>query len=386
MTVIMLKCLRNVVQILGMISNIVENPGMSWREGVCLSGIKTSVVEAGDYFVTVNAATHELGHNLGAEHDGTGDASRCRSEDLFIMSGTPLEFHPWRQYTRNPWLFSTCSVKAFKKTLPDKECVHNKSLVYDKNEWTNFTAHQPGEVYSINEQCEFVMGHNSTYCGGIAADICRFMKCTDPKTGQCPNKNFSAARGTECGNDMDEQSNQSQMEEPTQVITTHKWKSLHKSSQLTNGRAFTSHHNSQMEEPTQVITTHKWKSLHKSSQLTNGRTYTSHHNSQMEEPTQVITTHKWKSLHKSSQLTNGRAYTSHHNSQMEEPTQVITTHKWKSLHKSSQLTNGRAYTSHHNSQMEEPTQVITTHKWKSLHKSSQLTNGRAYTSHHNSQG
>jgi hypothetical protein len=57
--------------------------------------------------------------SLGSDHDGETDplASACSPNDLFIMAPSVSTFSPGDAYTVNPWRFSTCSVKQFKKYI-----------------------------------------------------------------------------------------------------------------------------------------------------------------------------------------------------------------------------------------------------------------------------
>ncbi|KAK3581972.1 hypothetical protein CHS0354_003233, partial [Potamilus streckersoni] len=178
---------------------------LSYRGEVCNIGSRTSVVEAHDFFLTTSTAAHELGHNLGAYHDGEGSATACRAEDLFIMSPIVPRFDRTMRYSRKPWLFSSCSVEAFKSTLPAKACLANKGLYFDEEEWKQHVQKLPGEVYSTDEQCELINGHKSKHCGrskNKPRHICRFMQCTDPNTDQCLLDNYNAARGSTCGVNM----------------------------------------------------------------------------------------------------------------------------------------------------------------------------------------
>ncbi|KAL3856270.1 hypothetical protein ACJMK2_011044, partial [Sinanodonta woodiana] len=172
--------------------------GRSFTGHVCDIGRRTSIVQAGDYFRTVSTAAHELGHNLGAVHDGEETAVDCPAEDKYIMSPKYPEFQT-DTYSRNPWLFSKCSVKDMKRTLKRKTCVSNIGGIYDKEEWTKNVMRLPGEVYDPSQQCKLIKGPNSDFCGVFSDNICLFMKCKDPKTGNCLQQRFVAARGTKCG-------------------------------------------------------------------------------------------------------------------------------------------------------------------------------------------
>ncbi|KAK3585045.1 hypothetical protein CHS0354_009893 [Potamilus streckersoni] len=103
-------------------------------------------------------------HTLGASHDGEGDAKDCKAEDLFIMS--PIKEGPSseRPYSRNPWLFSNCSVEAFKVTLRNKICLKSPGSYFDQEEYAKYTSKQPGEMFTVDEQCELIHGSKSSVC------------------------------------------------------------------------------------------------------------------------------------------------------------------------------------------------------------------------------
>ncbi|KAL3888139.1 hypothetical protein ACJMK2_000519, partial [Sinanodonta woodiana] len=167
--------------------------------GICEMGNRISLIRHRDYFWTVTTAAHELGHNLGAEHDGEEDAIECSSSDFFIMSEDEIKFSPNKSYFRNPWLFSNCSVESFKRTLKSRDCAKNAGVVYNETELMTYKKTQPGQVYTNDRQCEFIRGRGSTYCRAAPEKICRFMKCKNPQTGKCYKTYYSAARGTSCG-------------------------------------------------------------------------------------------------------------------------------------------------------------------------------------------
>ncbi|KAL3875197.1 hypothetical protein ACJMK2_038124, partial [Sinanodonta woodiana] len=169
---------------------------------VCDPYYKTSVIQSRDYYLTVTTAAHELGHNLGADHDGEGNAIACRADDYFLMTPFVPKYNTTQSYTRNPWIFSNCSVDAFKDELKHKTCLDNLGKVFNFAEWAEFSRELPGQVYSLNKQCELNNGHGSSFCGTRTPEICLFMKCTNPFTGQCLPTHFSAYRGTDCGPNM----------------------------------------------------------------------------------------------------------------------------------------------------------------------------------------
>ncbi|KAL3836830.1 hypothetical protein ACJMK2_022243, partial [Sinanodonta woodiana] len=90
---------------------------LTFRGQVCEVGLRNSVIAIDDFHSMVTAMTHELGHSLGASHDGERDAIDCRAEDQYIMSAEHDPPDPKKPYSRNPWLFSMCSVRSMKQTL-----------------------------------------------------------------------------------------------------------------------------------------------------------------------------------------------------------------------------------------------------------------------------
>lgn len=55
-----------------------------------------------------------LSTSLGADHDGEGTSEACDAGDEYIMAPTFADLHPDQEYNPNPWMFSKCSIDAFK--------------------------------------------------------------------------------------------------------------------------------------------------------------------------------------------------------------------------------------------------------------------------------
>ncbi|KAK3582137.1 hypothetical protein CHS0354_017248 [Potamilus streckersoni] len=170
--------------------------GITSTGDVCEACGGTSIVMAGDFPFMVRTAARQLGRNLGADHDGEGNAKKCKADDLFIMS---TKIPTLSTLSRNYYTFSTCSVKAFKDNLKDKECLTNTGFNYNLQEYKQFVKNQTGEVYDVDAQCELILGAGANNCMYIPSEICRSMRCKDPKTRRCVDTKFSAASGTKCG-------------------------------------------------------------------------------------------------------------------------------------------------------------------------------------------
>ncbi|KAL3853995.1 hypothetical protein ACJMK2_013279, partial [Sinanodonta woodiana] len=178
-------------------NNVVR--GISFTGRICETGARTAIVEAGHYVQTVSSAAHELGHSLGALHDGDGIATACDPKDYFIMSPFAKPNGPSEPYSINPWRFSNCSVNSFKHTLEGKECVKTRGQLYSMREWWMFMTKLSSQVFTPREQCRLINGPNSVNCLTSPADACNILLCTDPVTSQCQTHYISAPTGTECG-------------------------------------------------------------------------------------------------------------------------------------------------------------------------------------------
>ncbi|KAL3892130.1 hypothetical protein ACJMK2_004367, partial [Sinanodonta woodiana] len=132
--------------------------------GVCVDAKKVSLIKSKHYYRTVLTATHELGHNLGAQHDGKADA-KCPPDERFIMYIYLPKLNRTTPYYRNTWLFSNCSVESFKKTLISKECVKKKGSVYNEEEWMMFMMKEAGDVFTPSMQCYINYGPHNVHYG-----------------------------------------------------------------------------------------------------------------------------------------------------------------------------------------------------------------------------
>ncbi|CAD6191608.1 unnamed protein product [Caenorhabditis auriculariae] len=85
--------------------------GMAYVGNICQLGDSSSVVEDIGASATALIAAHELGHSLGAVHDGAGEAPDCDSNDNFLMASA-VSGSDRPQLFANSRTMSPCSVNA----------------------------------------------------------------------------------------------------------------------------------------------------------------------------------------------------------------------------------------------------------------------------------
>ncbi|XP_064601982.1 uncharacterized protein LOC135467960 [Liolophura sinensis] len=174
--------------------------GYAYLGRVC-DDLSVSIVEDKGGFGCVKTATHELGHSLGASHDG--DRNSCQTKDQFIMAGSSVPTSDINKL--NPWKFSSCSIQAFRTKLTDlnrfrTNCLSNVAETANRREWDAHLSRHPGQLYSVDDVCRQVLGPSSYMCRDLLpsdANVCTSLWCHINGTNQC--RQYVPPRGTSCG-------------------------------------------------------------------------------------------------------------------------------------------------------------------------------------------
>lgn len=175
-----------------------SNAGLAYLSAMC-SDKSVSVVEDHFDFTVLTTAAHELGHGLGAGHDGFGNT--CNSSDFYIMASysTPVQ-------NQNPWKFSSCSVNYFttfinKLNRNNQNCMTVLSPSYNPGALKQYTS-LPGEIYDADSHCRHIFGAGYSFCKNVYkknfTTICTTLLCGEPGSGLC--SHAVPGDGLPCGN------------------------------------------------------------------------------------------------------------------------------------------------------------------------------------------
>ncbi|ERE80445.1 A disintegrin and metalloproteinase with thrombospondin motif 17-like protein [Cricetulus griseus] len=169
-----------------------DTVGIAYLGGVCSAKRKCVLAEDNGLNLAFTIA-HELGHNLGMNHDD--DHSSCAGRS-HIMSG---EWVKGRNPSDLSW--SSCSRDDLENFLKSK--VSTCLLITDpRSQHALRLPHKlPGMHYSANEQCQILFGTNATFCRNMEHLMCAGLWCLVEGDTSCKTKLDPPLDGTECGAD-----------------------------------------------------------------------------------------------------------------------------------------------------------------------------------------
>ncbi|XP_043218873.1 A disintegrin and metalloproteinase with thrombospondin motifs 18-like isoform X2 [Amphibalanus amphitrite] len=153
-----------------------------------------ALVEDSTGFSGIIVAAHEIGHLLGAVHDGSPPAaylggpgaSSCPWRDGYIMSDLR------RDHRGLQW--SVCSLNQFAHFASDERsrCMHNYP---SKSGHLKSGTALPGKLLSVDAQCKRDRGSSACFKD---QRVCAELYCFEPSSGYCVSYR-PAAEGSACG-------------------------------------------------------------------------------------------------------------------------------------------------------------------------------------------
>ncbi|CAH0390968.1 unnamed protein product [Bemisia tabaci] len=172
--------------------------GFAYVGGACVVNKRlekvnsVAIIEDTGGFSGIIVAAHEVGHLLGAVHDGSPPptylggpgAEKCRWEDGFIMSDL--------RHTEKGFKWSPCSVASFHHFLngDTATCLYNSP-----HEDESLPRMLPGKLLTLDAQCRKDRGTSACFKDDR---VCAQLFCFDAGSGYCVAYR-PAAEGSPCG-------------------------------------------------------------------------------------------------------------------------------------------------------------------------------------------
>ncbi|XP_058463719.1 A disintegrin and metalloproteinase with thrombospondin motifs like isoform X3 [Malaya genurostris] len=172
--------------------------GFAYVGGACVVNKRlekvnsVAIIEDTGGFSGIIVAAHEVGHLLGAVHDGSPPpsylggpgAEKCRWEDGYIMSDL--------RHTERGFRWSPCSVQSFHHFLngDTASCLHNPP-----HEDEALGRSLPGTLMTLDAQCRRDRGTSACFKD---ERVCAQLFCFDSASGYCVAYR-PAAEGSSCG-------------------------------------------------------------------------------------------------------------------------------------------------------------------------------------------
>lgn len=172
--------------------------GYAYVAGACdrnatkQSSEAVGIVEDNGGFSGIIPTAHEIGHLIGARHDGNPKgAGDCSAHDGFIM-GSGLMLH------ENGFEWSSCSIDAFYNFINEDraKCLYNEPEMGEP-----ITRILPGTLMSLDDQCRKVFGDNTKACNKDPS-VCTGLECQYPNIEGICKATAPAAEGSSCGDGL----------------------------------------------------------------------------------------------------------------------------------------------------------------------------------------
>lgn len=162
--------------------------------GMCYR-VRSCTLNEEDGFTSSFIIAHETGHTLGMEHDGV--KNNCSND---VIKGSIMAPLVRSRFDRFYW--SSCSRRDLITKLRALWCIDDVPF---RNE-IPYLKKLPGQIYSIDEQCQREFGKNTRFCSGMKRDPCKELWCSRLSFSTynnrfCQTRRTAALEGTKCGVD-----------------------------------------------------------------------------------------------------------------------------------------------------------------------------------------
>ncbi|XP_033761305.1 zinc metalloproteinase/disintegrin-like HR1a isoform X1 [Pecten maximus] len=176
-----------------------DNIGYAFKGEMCTTASQ-SIVEDRFNFIVETTAAHELGHSLGAKHDGIENSCFAQNANIMAISSSAKTGNT----AKNPWIFSSCSASEINDLLNTlnsngNNCLLTTNSQTDPNQINSYKATQIGQLFDVNQQCVKAFGQGSYMCLNFYTDyetICTGLWCKSPTSTAC--RLVIPADGTTC--------------------------------------------------------------------------------------------------------------------------------------------------------------------------------------------
>ncbi|CAI9724328.1 ADAM family mig-17 [Octopus vulgaris] len=173
--------------------------GIAYVGEICHKSRSASLIHDMGKYQSAGVAAHELGHSLGAFHDGVLNNTACPAEQNYIMSPTEYGSNDGKL---NYMYLSECSIKQITNVLSkdSAECVFDKPNTYLEY---NLQANPPGRRFTLDQQCSMVFGEKWRMCDqkSLLDNMCSTLWCQDSKEASTCRTvgGLRGIAGTRCG-------------------------------------------------------------------------------------------------------------------------------------------------------------------------------------------
>lgn len=168
-----------------------DTVGMAFLHGMCDPKKRCSVSQDNGLNVAFTVA-HEIGHNLGAYHDGDGNT--C--PDSAGLTPHLMSSRWLARNRRGTMKWSWCSkayIKSFLNSQASK-CLRNHA----KKKPLQLPTEVPGVAFTVDEQCKQQYGNRARHCQKYKFRVCQQLWCEIEGENLCRSKLNPPATGTAC--------------------------------------------------------------------------------------------------------------------------------------------------------------------------------------------